>query len=76
MTLKEIATTIQLEYPGTVCKVKLKENQIWLQSDRWPDETFLLLSPHYQNRIRDGMFNDLDMKCILIEVDRIQRWGY
>ena len=76
MTLKEIAAAIKEEYPETTCVLKTKDAQIWLKSERWPDETFVLLSPYYQQRIKDGTFGPIDLSGILIEVDRIQRRGY
>ena len=76
MTLKEAALAIKNEYPMASCKLKPKEYQIWLQTELWPDETFVLLSPYYQQRIKDGTFCELDLRYVLIEVDRIQRWGY
>lgn len=76
MTLKEIALAIKDEYPQTSCKLKPKSFQIWLQTELWPDETFVLLSPYYQQRIKDGTFGSADLDGVLIEVDRIQRWGY
>ena len=76
MTLKEVVSAIKNEYPQISCKMKPKDFQIWLQTELWPDETFVLLSPYYQQRIKDGTFDSADLAGVLIEVDRIQRWGY
>ena len=76
MTLKEIASAIKDEYPQTSCRMKPKDSQIWLQTELWPDETFVLLSPYYQQRIKDGTFDSADLGGVFIEVDRIHRRGY
>lgn len=75
MTLKEIAAQILTHDETFACKIQNKKTQILVKCNDWPDETVVLLSPYYQQRIADGLFDQNDMDAVLIEVDRIRRFG-
>jgi hypothetical protein len=46
-----------------------------VQSSSWPEETVLLLSPFYQQKLKNETFTEDDLEAILIESDRIQEKG-
>lgn len=72
MKLKEIAAAVEHYAPEFTCKTQPRKHQIILQSK---EETILLLSPYYQQRIAEDRFNEADLAAILVEVDRIIRYG-
>ena len=72
MKLKEISQAITNYAPGLSCKTQPRKHQIILQ---YEEETIYLLSPYYQERVANGEFNEADMAAILVEVDRIMRYG-
>lgn len=72
MKLKEISQAITNYALGLSCKTQPRKHQIVLEYD---GEVAYLLSPYYQERVANGEFNQSDMAAILIEVDRIMRYG-
>lgn len=75
MNIKQVAQAV-VDHDGRVsCKVLPKKNQILLRCTVWPEETVVLLSPHYQLRLAAGEFGAQDLDGVLIEVDRIIRFG-
>lgn len=72
MKLKEIAQTVTNYAPGLSCKTQPRKHQIILQ---YEEEVIYLLSPYYQERLANDKFDAKDMAAILIEVDRIMRYG-
>lgn len=75
MNLKEIAAAV-VQYDSTfACRVQHKKNQIVVKCADWPDETVLLLSPYYQQRVFNGTFNKEDLENLFVEVDRIREYG-
>lgn len=72
MKLKDIAQTVTNYAPGLSCKTQPRKHQIVLQYD---EEVVYLLSPYYQERVANEKFNEGDMAAILVEVDRIMRYG-
>ena len=75
MKIKEIAIAVLQQHEEFTCKIQRKNNQLLLQSSNWPDETFCLLSPTYQNKIRDDSFTENDLQEVLIEAERIFMTG-
>lgn len=75
MSIKEIARRIVQHDESFSCRIRPKLTQIELKCSLWPDETVRLLSPYYQAKIRGGTFDEGDLENVLIEVDRIKRFG-
>lgn len=75
MKLKEISQAITNHAPGISCKTQPRKHQIILHCEAFPEETIYLLSPYYQERLAKDEFDAKDMAAILIEVDRIMRYG-
>lgn len=75
MKLKDIAVAVLARHNDFTCKVQHSKNQIVVQSSSWPEETVLLLSPFYQQKLKNETFTEDDLEAILIESDRIQEKG-
>lgn len=76
MKLKDIAVAILAKYDDFTCKVQNKKNQIVVQSSLWPNETVHLLSPYYQEKLRNNEFTEKDLENVLVEADRIHTKGW
>ena len=75
MTLKEIAEAVVQHDSSFACKIQRKKNQIIVTCADWPDECSVLLSPYYQQHVADGTFGQKELDGILVEVDRIRKYG-
>lgn len=75
VTLREVAQGIVSYDESFSCRIRPKLMQIEVRCSSWPDETTVLLSPYYQNKLREGTFCENDMDGVLAEIDRIKRFG-
>ena len=75
-SLKEISKQVLESDENLSCTCSYKNNQIILKTKTFPDEVMCLLSPYYQERIRDEKFNDKDMKALIVEAKRFVQIGW
>lgn len=75
MNIKDIAEAIIAIDQGLSCKVSNKHQQIKLFSESQPGEVKILLSPYYQKRLKENVFNNDDLEGVLEEVKTFMEQG-
>lgn len=75
-SLRDIANKLTEHDENLSCTCSYKNNQIVLQTQTFPEEVKYILSPYYQERIKNTEFNNRDMRGVIHEADHFVKYGW